>query len=312
MLSLQTRDEPELLTTEIENLLMPLAEWKQALSQHLDRVRKWTEPYQQRRAAGTSHPVEDFLFVYYQYSSGQLQKWHPGMGVMLEPDSTTAGYFDSKYYRADSSKVFADTSLMSKKESDRLRWTANMLRQTAARKGNFSCLGLHEWAMVYRGSEVRHEKTTPLRLPQAEIDAIVESRPLTCTHFDAFRFFAIDARPLNQIQPTLESRPELEQPACIHANMDLYKWAFKSMPWVGSELLVECFALAMQAREIDMRASPYDLSGYGDYSPIRIETASGRSEYEQLQRQISQRAAPLRNKLIEKIEQVIERIDACS
>ena len=162
--------------------------------------------------------------------------------------------------------------------------------------------------MVYRGAEVRHEKTTPLRLPQAEIDAIVESRPLTCTHFDAFRFFADSAKPLNRTEPTLESRPQMEQPGCIHANMDLYKWAYKSMPWVGSEILMKCFRLAMKAREVDMRASPYDLSAYGNYEPILIETAVGRAQYEQEQREIAAAAAPLRDELAIKIEQVIATI----
>ena len=159
--------------------------------------------------------------------------------------------------------------------------------------------------MVYQGKDVRHEKTTKLRLSQAEIDEVVESRPLTCSHFDAFRFFALEAKPLNKVHPTLETRPELEQPACIHANMDLYKWAFKSMPWVGSEILADCFHLALMAREIDMRASPYDLSYLPDWQPIKIETAEGRAEYERQQREIAKTAAPLRQRLLDQINKVV-------
>ena len=73
--------------------------------------------------------------------------------------------------------------------------------------------------------------------------------------------------------------------------MDLYKWASKCMPWVGSDLLWQCFQLALKARELDMRASPYDLSEYG-YEPVKIETPEGRAEYETLQRQISQSPTP--------------------
>jgi len=225
--------------------------------------------------------------------------------VELQSCPDAEKHFDPRHYEITTDRIVADTSRISEKENRRLAWTANMLRQTATRKGNFSCLGLHEWAMVYRGSEVRHEKTTPLRLPQEEIDAIVESRPLTCSHFDAFRFFAPDAKPLNRTLPTLEARPQMEQPGCIHANMDLYKWAFKSMPWVGSDILMKCFRLAMKAREIDMRASPYDLSAYGNYQPVLIETAEGRAEYEQLQREISDDAQPLREELASKIEKVL-------
>ena len=159
--------------------------------------------------------------------------------------------------------------------------------------------------MVYRGQEIRHEQTTRLRLSQAEVDQLVESRPLSCTHFDAFRFFADEAQPLNILQPTLSGRPQQEQPACIHANMDLYKWAYKCMPWIGSELLADCFELALQARTIDMRASPYDLSSWPGHPPIRIETSAGRAEYEREQRRIAERAEPLRQRLVAAIERIL-------
>ena len=141
-------------------------------------------------------------------------------------------------------------------------------------------------------------------LPQETIDQVVESRPIRCSHFDAFRFFTLEARPLNKLNPTIDNRPQLEQPGCIHANMDLYKWAFKCMPWIGTELVMECFNLAIEARTVDMRASPYDLSAYGDFPPLKIETAAGRQEYERCQRAIAETAKPLRRKLIEAIEQL--------
>lgn len=281
------------------------SQWQRLANAYEEVVSRWTVPFRHRRRKGKSHPVDDFLFVYYRYSSGQLEHWHPGANVRLICTAGVPNHFSDKHYRTEGDAVFADSKLIDEKSLRRLEWTVDMLRQTEARKGNFSCLGLHEWAMVYRGHEVRHEKTTPLRLPQSEIDAIVESRPLTCTHFDAFRFYAIDAKPLNKVQPTLESRPDIEQPGCIHANMDLYKWAFKSMPWIGSDLLLRCFKLALFAREIDMRASPYDLSSYGNYDPVLIETAEGRAQYERLQRDVASRAAPLRRELIEKIDAVI-------
>jgi len=80
--------------------------------------------------------------------------------------------------------------------------------------------------------------------------------------------------------------------------MDLYKWASKCMPWVGSDLLWQCFKLALKARELDMRASPYDLSEYG-YDPVKIETPEGRAEYEIHQREISQLSRPLRQSIID-------------
>ena len=291
---------------------LPQAHWQHLAGHYVMQVRQWTLPFRQRRKKGKSHPVDDFLFVYYRYSSGQLENWHPGFDRRLVCPGGVPNAFSKHPYNVSDSIVYLDPTLVDEKVKQRLLWTADLLRQTETRKGNFSCLGLHEWAMVYRGNEVRHEKTTPLRLSQQEIDRIVESRPLTCTHFDAFRFYDLNAKPLNRHQPTLESRPELEQPACIHANMDLYKWAFKSMPWIGSDLLLRCFRLALFAREIDMRASPYDLSSYGDYEPIFIETARGRAQYEQLQREIADRAAPLRRELIERIESVLDYLSSDS
>ena len=54
--------------------------------------------------------------------------------------------------------------------------------------------------------------------------------------------------------------------------MDLYKWAYKFYPWTPSDLIADAFELAVEIREIDMRASPYDLGVYG-FEPITIEIA---------------------------------------
>jgi hypothetical protein len=127
---------------------------------------------------------------------------------------------------------------------------------------------------------------------------LVAGRPVCCSHHDAFRFFAASARPFNRLQPDSESRVLLEQPGCLHANMDLYKWAAKAMPWVGSELLLDCFELAVELRDLDMRASPYDLTEWGR-APVLIETAEGRRTYEQEQKRLATAAAPLRLRLID-------------
>jgi hypothetical protein len=51
--------------------------------------------------------------------------------------------------------------------------------------------------------------------------------------------------------------------------------------------------LAADARELDMRASPYDLTNLG-FDPITVEEPAGRAEYVRRQGVISERAAPLR------------------
>ena len=280
--------------------------WSERAAAHLARAERRTLPARKRRDCGVPHPVEDFLFQYYPYPFVLLENWQPGIGVALEwVESPAPSPFSERCYAVAGGVIFADPGRLSTKERERLKWIHDLLVATRDRMPHFACHGLHEWAMVYRGKAVRHEKTTPLRLPQAEIDALVESRAICCSHHDAFRFFASEARPMNRLQPTLESRMSLEQPGCVHANMDLYKWAAKSMPWIGTELLFDCFELAVELRDLDMRASPYDLSDWGR-PPVRIETAEGRRIYEIEQRRLAAEAVPLRERLIAGLRNVEE------
>src|SRR5690606_23905811 len=181
-----------------------------------------------------------------------------------------------------------------------------LLTATARRPGNFGCFGLHEWAMVYRLSEdqTRHS-AWPLRLGSAGTDAVVEQHRIACSHFDAYRFFTPAARPLNTLSPGRDDRAEFEQPGCLHAGMDLYKHAFRLSPMVSSDLVADCFELAWDIRVLDMRASPYDLSDLG-FEPVRIETPEGKREYVQAQRTFTERAAPLRQRLIAECERLLD------
>lgn len=164
-----------------------------------------------------------------------------------------------------------------------------------------NCFGLHEWAMVYRldPHQVRHAGQ-PLRLSPAAIADAVEEVGLRCTHIDAFRFFTEQAKPRNAHLPTRATQPDLEQPGCLHAGMDLYKYAMWFQPYVGSTLVADCFAAARLARVLDMAASPYDLRAFG-LEPIPVETAQGRREYVEQQRKLMQQVEPLRTRLVESL-----------
>ncbi|NWK54589.1 3-methyladenine DNA glycosylase [Verrucomicrobiaceae bacterium N1E253] len=283
---------------------LPLLQWQTIAKQHRERALRWTEPCRQRKSRRIKHPILDFLFVYYPFSPGRLEQWHPGLHVNLEPSSTLPQTLRGKHYQINEQGVSLNPTSLNDKEQTRLKRIHNLLTLTQQRKANYSCFGMHEWAMVYRGSDIRHRESVPLRLSQKEIDHIVESRPLCCSHFDAVRFFAPEALPLNKLKPTLEDREQFEQPACLHSNMDLYKWASKCMPWLGSELLWNCFQLALNARELDMRASAYDLDEYG-YTPVPVETPDGRLEYERQQRKIAADAQPLRQQIIDTLATVL-------
>jgi hypothetical protein len=297
------------LTLEPLITLRSVKAWQELARSHRARVEVFTTPARKRRDSGIPHPIEDFLFQYYPYPFALLENWQPGIGVVCECPHDGGGTslphgLAMRYYTIKEGRFFADPQRLTEKERERLKWIHSLLESTRDRLPNFACHGLHEWAMVYRGKDVRHEKSAGLRLPQEQIDALVESRSIACSHHDAFRFFAAEARPMNRLQPNLQSRHLLEQPGCVHANMDLYKWAAKSMPWVGSDLLFDCFELAMDLRDLDMRASPYDLSAW-EREPIRIETPEGRRLYEAEQKRLAALAAPLRDRLLKMLENTL-------
>ena len=280
--------------------------WQDRARAHLERVREWTIPHKERRSRHEAHPVYDFLFQYYTYSPGKLEAWHPGLGEALANSEQARNRFVPPAYRATEGLIRHDVSVLTHGDWERQRGVVKLLQATEQRSANLGCFGVHEWAMVYGGHEVRHSQTTPLRLPQSEVDALVDDRPVVCSHFDAYRFFAPQAKPLNRLDLSWEARNEVEQPGCIHANMDLYRWAYEAMPWVGSDLLWLTFELAVDLRVLDMRASPYDLRGLG-LEPVRVETDEGRAEYRTQQRALSERARVLRAQLIEAVVALLGR-----
>jgi hypothetical protein len=273
------------------------ADWRVRQSAHEARVRAWTDPHQARQARGEKHPVADFLFEYYRFRPSWLRRWHPGPDVVLLGAAAREFLRWPEYHETENG-IALNPAAFDPKRRDTLVWLLGLLRATAERPPQFACFGLHEWAMVYRQTpeEVRHN-AWPLRFPPDELARIVEAQPVRCSHFDAFRFFTVPARPLNRLQPERATAVQFEQRGCLHANMDLYKWAFKLAPFTPAELIADCFALARDIREVDMRASPYDLLKLG-YPPIAIETPEGRAEYEQHQRAFAERSQPLRVRLI--------------
>jgi hypothetical protein len=267
-------------------------------------VRAFTDPHQARIARGEKHPIYDFLFTYYAFRPAWLRRWHPGPDFVLAGDSARE-FLRWPEYQETSDGIALDASGLPARRCEFVAWLRDLLRAMQTRPAFFGCHGLHEWAMVYQQSadEIRHQ-AHPLRFPPDELARIVEASAVCCTHFDAFRFFTSPARTLNKIQPTRNDAAQIEQRGCLHANMDLYKWAFKLSPFPPAELVADCFELARDIREIDMRASPYDLRALG-FEPIAIETGPGRAEYEHHQRLFADRAEPLRARLISLCTQLV-------
>ncbi|MBP3978664.1 3-methyladenine DNA glycosylase [Microbacterium sp. BLY] len=275
-------------------MLLPRDEWRRREHEHHRRADALTAAHRDRAARGEKHPVWDFLFTYYSYKPAQLRRWHPGAGVELQEAPERAQW---RWYGPGSTAegVRPDAERFAREKPELARLVALMLRRTASRPGQFGCFGLHEWAMVYRADEHRH--AVPLRLGREGTDAVVDAHELRCTHFDAFRFFTPDAVPRNRTALTREDQPLLEQPGCLHAGMDLYKWAVKLGPLIPGELLLDTFELARDIRLLDMQAAPYDLSAW-EVEPVRIETTEGKAEYVRRQRGFAERGAALRAALL--------------
>ncbi len=272
------------------------AQWEGRAQEHRDRLAPFVEAHRRRAARGEKHPVWDFLFTYYGHRPAHLLRWHPGLGTELDGPRAAREFGGVRGYTVAGTRVRRDPVVLTKR-SGTAAHVARLLEATASRAPVFGCFGLHEWAMVYReADDARHP--VPLRLGPGGTDEVVRAGSLRCTHFDAFRFFTPGAAERNATVLTRESQIGSEQPGCLHAGMDLYKWAFKLTPGAPSDLVADTFELARDARELDMRASPYDLTGYG-FAPIPIETAEGRREYVRRQAALAARAAPLRARLLE-------------
>lgn len=278
-------------------------QWWPLAERHRVRAERWTSRRLERSLRGEKHPVEDFLFEYYNLSPGQLERWHPGLDTVL---LDAPEYADLGAYVTTADATTVDVTRLERRLRG-LRWTRELLQVTTAREPAFGCFGLPEWAMVHRSETVRHPQL-PLRLGAEETARVVETHRLACSHVDAFRFFTPAARPLNAWPLERADQLRREQPGCLHVTMDLYRIAFRMLPFVEATVVLDAFELAMEVRRTDMAASPYDVTGLG-LDPIAIETVDGKAEYVRRQRDLTERATPLRARLLALCDDLVERAE---
>ncbi len=271
-------------------------EWLSIEHAHHERIDAWMSPHLKRRSRHELDPVTDFLFEYYEFRPAQLRRWSPGTGVLLKGEKADKFLSKPEFERFEGGVGLHSSRFPQKKRSS-TRWILSVLECTQSNPPLYGCFGLHEWAMLYQTTAPRHT-SIPLRLSHREIDEIVDAHTLRCTHYDAFRFFSGESVQANRYTLTPGDMCVREQPGCLHANMDIYRWAFKRYPWIGSNLIADSFFLATRIREIDMRASPYDL-GSNYPPPIRIESPAGKQTYRHFQETFHKTACELRSRLIE-------------
>ena len=188
-------------------------------------------------------------------------------------------------------------------------WNYSLLTATRGNEPVLHCHGLHEWAMLYTSRQdnqappsAMFQSHVPLRVSPQVIAQTVETRGTNCTHFDALRFFSPSALPFNSPPYTqLSKRSEqlvFEQPACVHANMDLFKMALRLQPFIASSLIVAALEVAILARKLDVEASPYDVSSFG-LAVVAVETPLGRNVYKKRQVELMHQGNKVRDQLID-------------
>ena len=275
-------------------------EWTARARAHEEAVDALTAGHLARRRRGERHPVEDFLFEYYAHRPGQLRRWHPGPGLLLEDAADP--FAERRGYVVEDGVARLDVADVVERRGRTVTFVRDLLTATLSRPGTHDCFGLHEWAMVYRLElgEQRHEQL-PLRLGQEATDAVVEGHRIRCSHFDAYRFFTSEALGRNALRPTRQDQVALEQPGCLHAGMDVYKWCFTLAPAIPSDLTLAAFELAREIRELDMAASPYDVRTFG-IEPVAVESPEGKAVYVERQRGFTARSNALRRRLLEVID----------
>ncbi|USR78854.1 hypothetical protein [Arcanobacterium pinnipediorum] len=317
-------------------VLSPEIWWPRA-QRHFDAAQLRSRGRVERRQRGEKNALEDFLWEYYPMRPGRLAVWHPGFAddgepyALLKPpvspgntepkpwNPTSSTLEDPlawwlhhaslpwhEVHHTDEGEIVVVKNEFVEHRSHGIEHLSRLNEILLHREATFGCLGWHEWAMVYRADETRH--ALPLRLGAEETNRLVEHAHIRCTHFDAFRFFMPDAVALNRVQPTYETVFENEQPGCIHVSMDLLRACIQLGPIVPGELLIDAFDLAMRARTIDMAASPYDCSKLG-LEPICIETAAGKGEYIERQRELTRLARPLREQLLAILRPLGDKIE---
>ncbi len=278
--------------------------WKVRREAYLQLVRPWAEDRVMRSRNHKRHPVYDFMFDYYSFRPAHLLRWTPGFGVTLEG----ATKLDVEWAQFSLTELGLELQAQAfpAHRIEYLHWCIEYLETVSERVPLYSCYGLHEWAMVYKSDELRYSNI-PCRLGSVCTDQLVEELPIRCTHYDAYRFFTKDAMPLNRTNLEREQVMSNDQPACLHVNMDSYKFAYKIAPFCPSDLVGDAFVLAVAAREIDMRASPYDLTAFG-VTPIKIETIEGRAEYVELQKDLFLQGQAVRKRLLEVYRALLQTV----
>ena len=110
-------------------------EWEELTRAHAERADALTAGHRARKRAGERHAIEDFLFEYYNTRPSLLRRWHPGVGVVLEPsDNGVAPHGGWRWYRTDDHGVVTlDAAALLADRGDTVAFVHGLLTATASR-----------------------------------------------------------------------------------------------------------------------------------------------------------------------------------
>jgi hypothetical protein len=279
-------------------------------------------------ALDPKHPVYNFLIEYYglkgMKGTKRLARWSPSplpnSNILLQGASEDD--FGSLLHMRGAvllengngilyspSEFFGKGNAANREDAVRAAtpylWNRSILQSTAEADPVLNCFGLHEWAMQYMPAgaplppSAKYQEHLPLRVDRNVINETIERKGVSCTHVDALRYFSPAAGPLNLFGAKLEriDQLRLEQPACVHAHMDLLKLCLRLSPFCDAKLVQRVLEISLAARKLDVAASPYDISAYG-VDAVPVEAAQGRAQYRQEQISLMRAAEPVRQDLL--------------
>ncbi|NQZ59621.1 MAG: 3-methyladenine DNA glycosylase, partial [Lentisphaeraceae bacterium] len=137
------------------NEILKNKEWRQLASLHEKKIIELTKDWQLTRQQKKKHPVIDFLFTYYSFSFNRLKAWTPGLGVSLEGPIVSP--LSANRFAEEGGIINLRSDLLPVHRLKAFEWTHSLLLKTPKNPPSFNCFGLHEWAMVYKDENIRHQ-----------------------------------------------------------------------------------------------------------------------------------------------------------
>lgn len=160
-------------------------DWHKQRAEYAGSIVPFTSNYRQRKGKGLSHPIYDSDLPITLFLQPSLKR-HPGYGAVLEvkDESQAKELLENPLYKKKQSgasllNIFLSIEKIRERELKQLTWISTLSRNINQRAPRFSCLGLHEWAMVYKSQE---HHPYPLRLSNSEIESFLDSSTIACSH----------------------------------------------------------------------------------------------------------------------------------